>query len=93
MSWARHAKEALGRGETVHVRPRGHSMKGKVKKCDLVTRHPARGSVSIAATTDRHRRSADACGLLRYGRDREWLVSGQFYGRGLRPLDVKAFYA
>lgn len=40
MSWAKHAKEALRRGETVMIRPRGHSMKGKVNDGDLVTLAP-----------------------------------------------------
>jgi len=40
MSWAHHAKEALRRGETVQVRPRGHSMRGKVNDGDLVTLEP-----------------------------------------------------
>ncbi len=44
MSWARHAKEALHRGETVQVRPRGHSMKGKVDSGDLVTLEPCDAS-------------------------------------------------
>ena len=40
MSWAHHAKEALRRGETVQVRPRGHSMRGKVDDGNLVTLEP-----------------------------------------------------
>jgi hypothetical protein len=40
MSWATHAKEALRRGETVQVRPRGHSMSGKVNDGDRVTLAP-----------------------------------------------------
>jgi hypothetical protein len=40
MSWAKYAKEALARGETVQVRPRGHSMKGKVNDGALVTLEP-----------------------------------------------------
>ncbi len=40
MSWARYAKEALARGETVQIRPRGHSMRGKVNDGDLVTVAP-----------------------------------------------------
>lgn len=40
MSWAKHAKEALRRGETVQVRPRGHSMKGKVNDGAKVTLSP-----------------------------------------------------
>jgi len=40
MSWAMHAKEALRRGETVQIRPRGHSMRGKVNDGDRVTLAP-----------------------------------------------------
>lgn len=40
MSWATFAKEALRRGETVQVRPRGHSMTGKVNDGDSVTLAP-----------------------------------------------------
>ena len=40
MSWANHAKEALRRGETVQIRPRGHSMTGKVNDGDRVTLTP-----------------------------------------------------
>ena len=40
MSWARFAIEALRRGETVQIKPRGHSMKGKINDGDLVTVAP-----------------------------------------------------
>src|SRR5262249_50739486 len=40
MSWAKYAIEALQRGETTMIRPRGHSMKGKVNDGDLVTLTP-----------------------------------------------------
>ncbi|KAB8142231.1 S24 family peptidase [Chloroflexia bacterium SDU3-3] len=40
MSWATFAKEALRRGETVQIRPRGHSMTGKVNDGDRVTVAP-----------------------------------------------------
>lgn len=40
MSWADRAKEALRRGESVTVRPRGHSMRPKVNDGDLVTLVP-----------------------------------------------------
>lgn len=40
MSWAQFAIEALGRGETVQIRPRGHSMRGRVNDGDLVTVAP-----------------------------------------------------
>jgi SOS-response transcriptional repressor LexA len=40
MSWAAFAKEALGKGNTVQIKPRGHSMKGKVSDGDIVTLEP-----------------------------------------------------
>ncbi|MBL8735159.1 MAG: hypothetical protein JNL12_01900 [Planctomycetes bacterium] len=40
MSWADRAKDALRRGETVTVRPRGHSMRPKVNEGDRVTLVP-----------------------------------------------------
>jgi SOS-response transcriptional repressor LexA len=40
MSWAKFAIEALGKGETVKIKPRGHSMKGKVNDGDTVTLEP-----------------------------------------------------
>lgn len=40
MHWATHAIEALRRGEMARVRPRGHSMKGKVEDGALVTLAP-----------------------------------------------------
>jgi SOS-response transcriptional repressor LexA len=40
MNWASHAIEALQKGETTQVRPRGHSMKGKVNDGDIVTLQP-----------------------------------------------------
>lgn len=40
MSWAKFAIEALKDGKTVEIRPRGHSMKGKVNDGDKVTLEP-----------------------------------------------------
>ncbi len=40
MGWAKYAVEALQRGEVVKVRPRGHSMRGKINDGDLVTLAP-----------------------------------------------------
>jgi hypothetical protein len=40
MSWAKFAVEALQKGETVKIRPRGHSMRGKVNDGDIVTLAP-----------------------------------------------------
>lgn len=44
MSWAKFAIEALRNGQTVQVRPRGHSMKGRVNDGDLVTLEPCSAS-------------------------------------------------
>ena len=38
--WATHAIDTLRLGNTVQIRPRGHSMKGKVGDGDLVTLAP-----------------------------------------------------
>jgi SOS-response transcriptional repressor LexA len=40
MGWATQARAALRRGETVHLRPRGHSMTGKINSGDRVTVAP-----------------------------------------------------
>lgn len=40
MSWAKYAKAALYKGKKIQIRPRGHSMKGKVNDGDLVTLEP-----------------------------------------------------
>lgn len=40
MSWAQFAIEKLQNGESAKVRPRGHSMKGKVNDRELVTLEP-----------------------------------------------------
>lgn len=40
MSWADRAKEALRRGETVTIRPRGNSMRPIINDGDLVTLVP-----------------------------------------------------
>jgi SOS-response transcriptional repressor LexA len=41
MGWATFAIEALRRGETVTIRPHGHSMTGRVNDGDRVTLVPA----------------------------------------------------
>jgi hypothetical protein len=40
MGWANFAIEALRKGETVKIRPHGHSMRGRVNSGDLVTLEP-----------------------------------------------------
>ena len=42
MGWADFAKAALRRGETVTVKPRGHSMTGRINDGDSVTLEPCR---------------------------------------------------
>jgi hypothetical protein len=40
MSWAKQAIDLLSKGETARIKPRGHSMKGKVNVGALVTLAP-----------------------------------------------------
>ncbi len=40
MGWVTEAHEKLQNGESAQIRPRGHSMKGKVNDRDLVTLEP-----------------------------------------------------
>lgn len=40
MSWANRAKQMLREGETVTVRPRGQSMRGRIESGDVVTLEP-----------------------------------------------------
>ena len=42
MGWANFAIAALQKGETVKIRPHGHSMRGKVNSGDLVTLEPVK---------------------------------------------------
>jgi hypothetical protein len=42
MSWAQHAIKELQEGRQVQIRPRGHSMKGRVNDGDLVTLQPVK---------------------------------------------------
>lgn len=42
MSWATFAIEKLKQGQTVQIKPRGHSMKGKVSDGASVTVEPAK---------------------------------------------------
>lgn len=93
MSWARHAKEALGRGETVQVRPRGHSMKGKVNSGDLVTLEPCKAwelrvgdiiLVRLRGTDYLHLIKAIDDGRFQIGNNRGgingWVREGAIYG-------------
>jgi hypothetical protein len=48
MGWATKYIEALGRGETVAFRPRGHSMSGRIESGQLVTVDPLQNGQVIA---------------------------------------------
>ena len=45
--WATEAYEALRRGETIQVRPRGHSMSGRIGNGDLVTLQPCQSETLV----------------------------------------------
>lgn len=47
MNWATHAIQKLGEGETVQLRPRGHSMSGRIESGNLVTIEPRRSDLSV----------------------------------------------
>ncbi len=97
MSWATHAKEALRRGETVMVRPRGHSMKGKVNDGDLVTLEPVDVAtlrsgdivlVRVHGTDYLHLVTAVDGERYQIGNNRGgingWVRAGSVYGRAVR---------
>ncbi len=45
--WAAVAHEALSRGETIQVRPRGHSMSGRISDGDRVTLQPCQAETLV----------------------------------------------
>ena len=66
MSWAKFAKEALSRGETVQIRPRGHSMTGRVNDGDLVTVAPCDpGALEVGDIVLVRARGADYLHLIK----------------------------
>ena len=97
MSWALFAKEALRRGETVQVRPRGHSMRGKVNDGDLVTLEPispealAVGDIVLARVHGRdylHLVKAIDNGRFQIGNNRGgingWVGPNGIYGKAVK---------
>ena len=48
MDWKQVAVDALGQGQSVQVRPRGHSMTGQINDGDLVTLAPCRACELVA---------------------------------------------
>ena len=95
MSWANFAKERLARGESAQVRPRGHSMRGKVDDGDLVTLEPvdpdalAPGDIVLVRGTDYlHLVKAVDRGRFLIGNNRGgtngWVGRQAIYGKAVR---------
>lgn len=97
MGWADRAKEALRRGETVTIRPRGHSMRPKVNDGDLVTLEPCRPEHLIVGDIVLvHVGGADYLHLVKaidgprlqignnQGRINGWVGPSAIYGRAIK---------
>lgn len=97
MSWAKFAIEALKRGETVQIRPRGHSMRGKVNDGDLVTLEPCDASairtddivlVRVRGRDYLHLVKAIGGGRFQIGNNRGhingWVGHNCIYGRAIK---------
>lgn len=97
MSWAAFAKNALRRGETVQIKPRGHSMKGKVNDGDLVTLEPVQPEtlavgdivlVRVHGSDYLHLIKAIDSGRFQIGNNRGgingWVGAGAIYGKATK---------
>lgn len=97
MSWANFAKEALAKGETVQIKPRGHSMKGKVDDGDIVTVAPCDSAtlavgdivlVRVKGNDYLHLVKAVDRGRLQIGNNRGgingWVGPNAVYGRATK---------
>lgn len=97
MSWAKFAIEALQQGKTVQIRPRGHSMKGKVNDGDLVTVEPcAPESLAVGDVVLVRVRGTDYLHLIKAidgdrflignnrGGTNGWVGKNGIYGRAIR---------
>ncbi|MCA9886394.1 MAG: S24/S26 family peptidase, partial [Anaerolineae bacterium] len=93
MSWATPAIEKLQKGETAQIRPRGHSMKGKVNNGELVTLEPCepeelkKGDIVLVKVKGRvylHLIKATAKGRFLIGNNRGgtngWVGGNSIYG-------------
>ena len=93
MSWATPAIERLQRGESAKIRPRGHSMKGKVNDRELVTLEPCDPDnlevgdivlVKVRGRVDLHLIKAKAKGRFLIGNNRGgtngWVGGNSIYG-------------
>ena len=97
MSWANHAKEALAKGETVQIKPRGHLMTGKVNDGDLVTVAPCDPAalavgdivlVRVKGSDYLHLIKAIDRGRFQIGNNRGgingWVEEGGIYGKAVK---------
>lgn len=97
MSWALFAKEALRRGETVQVKPRGHSMRGRVNDGDPMTLEPvppapvAEGDIVLVRVHGRdylHLVKAIDSGRFQIGNNRGgingWVGPNGIYGKAVK---------
>lgn len=95
MSWAEHAIKELQAGRQVQIRPRGHSMKGRVNDGDLVTLVPVKELdvndvvlVHIHGRDYLHLVKAKDGNRLQIGNNRGgingWVGSQAVYGKAIR---------
>jgi hypothetical protein len=100
MNWATRAKQLLREGKTAQVRPRGHSMRGKVKSGALVTLEPCAASelevgdivlVRVRGTDYLHLIKAKNQGRFLIGNNRGgtngWVGANAVYGRATKIED------
>ena len=97
MSWASFAKEGLAAGRTVQIKPRGHSMTGKVNDGDLVTVAPCAADalavgdivlVRVKGSDYLHLIKAIDRGRYQIGNNRGgingWVGAGSIYGKAVK---------
>src|SRR5215469_11838170 len=104
MSWANHYIEKLKKGETVQFRPRGNSMKGKIKSGQLVTVEPIgtrqlqKGDIVLCKVSgSQYLHLIKAIQGERYqignniGRINGWVGIGAIYGISMEISNSKTF--
>jgi SOS-response transcriptional repressor LexA len=98
MSWAKFAVEKLQEGKTVQIRPRGHSMKGKVDDGALVTLEPCLadslevGDIVLVRVNGHHYlhliKAKDSKGRFQIGNNRGgingWVRATAIYGKATK---------
>ena len=100
-SWADHAIKSLGEGEVCQIRPRGNSMKPKVKSGQLVTLEPigedetlTKGDIVLVKVKGRiylHLITAIQGERYQIGNNRGdingWVTSSSIYGKATKIED------